>query len=48
MRGLKYFMWGYQPHFQVGVQIAFKDLLQDLGLSFDSRVFLLGVLRNEF
>jgi hypothetical protein len=41
---LKYFMWGYQPHFQSAVEIDAKSLFTRLDPKFKPRVFLVGVL----
>jgi len=46
MLEVKYFMWGYQPHFQMGAEIDARRLLAKLDLNLTPRLFLVGVLAN--
>jgi hypothetical protein len=39
------FMWGYQRHFQIGVEDAAERVFEKLDPGFQVKVFLLGVLR---
>lgn len=47
MRTLKYFMWGYQEHFQISVQSEAKRLFSKLDPDLDPSVLLVGVLTEE-
>lgn len=41
---VKYFMWPYQPHFQIMAQVGYRSLLEKLDPQLESCVFLLGFL----
>jgi hypothetical protein len=41
---LKYFMWGYQPHFQAGIEGAAERLFSSLDSSLTAQAFLVGFL----
>ena len=47
MEGLKYFMWGYQQHFQISLRVAAENLFSKLDPKLNPRVFLIGVLVEE-
>lgn len=47
MRGLKYFMWGYQPHFQSIASSRAEDLLGEFDADFNASMFLVGVLESK-
>ena len=40
-------MWGYQRHFQIGVQYAANELFKKLDPGLEAKTFLLGVLRES-
>lgn len=44
---IKLFMWGYQQHFRISVEVAAKSLFTLLDNRFTPRVFLVGVLADE-
>ncbi|HEU0079498.1 MAG TPA: diadenylate cyclase [Longimicrobiaceae bacterium] len=44
---LKYFMWGYQPHFRVSVTLAADRLFTALDPALKPRVFLVGFRTDE-
>jgi len=44
---INFFMWGYQQHFRVSVEVAAKDLFSLLDKKFTPKVFLVGVLVDE-
>lgn len=46
-RTLKYYMWGYQQHFQRNVQNLADRIFQRLSLKLKPTVFLLGILRKS-
>ncbi len=39
-------MWGYQRHFQIGIEHAAEQVFEKLDAGFQVKVFLLGVLRE--
>ena len=42
------FMWAFQPHFRIRVELAAKRVLDELGMgSTNTRVFLVGVATEE-
>lgn len=43
---LKYFMWGYQPHFRSAATILARNLFQALDPRFEPKVTLLGFLQD--
>lgn len=43
---IELFMWGYQRHFQIGVEDAAEQVFKKLDPGFQVKVFLLGVLRE--
>ena len=47
MSGLKYFMWGYQPHFQIVASSRAEDLLDEFDADFNASMFVVGVLESE-
>lgn len=47
MRGLKYFMWGYQPHFHLIASSRAKDLFAIFEADLQPSVFLVGLLATE-
>jgi hypothetical protein len=47
MPGVKYFMWGYQSHFQHLAQGIAKSALQQLDARFDPILFLVGFLTDD-
>ena len=44
---LKYFMWGWQPHFQISARLLAERLFTDLDPRFQPQVFLLGFIRKS-
>ncbi len=44
---LKYYMWGYQQHFQLGIQHQAEEVFQTLSENIKPTVFLLGILRKS-
>jgi hypothetical protein len=44
---IEYFMWGYQPHFQISVKVAAESIFQALDQKLIPKVFLLGVLIED-
>jgi hypothetical protein len=47
MLTVKYFMWGYQPHFRFQVQHEARKLLQKFDPRFNPKVFLVGFRSRE-
>lgn len=47
MHILEYFMWGYQPHFRIGVKVAAERIFQQLDPKLIPKVFLVGILVEE-
>jgi hypothetical protein len=47
MRALKYFMWGYQPHFQLIAQSRAKELFERFEADLQPTMFLVGLLHTE-
>lgn len=47
MNTLKYFIWGYQQHFQISVKVAADGLFTKLDADFKPIAFLVGVLLEE-
>lgn len=47
MKSIRLFMWGYQQHFQISVNLCAEQLFQKLNPEFKTEVFLLGLLRKE-
>lgn len=43
MRLLKLFMWGYQPHFQHGLESLAKRVLEAIGFVGGPQAFLVGI-----
>jgi len=43
MTGIKYFMWGYQSHFQISVKVAAEELVKLLDKEIEIETFLLGL-----
>ncbi|MDD5473730.1 MAG: diadenylate cyclase [Candidatus Methanoperedens sp.] len=41
---LKYYMWGYQPHFQMGLEREAKEIFHELSDKLNPSVFLVGIL----
>ena len=46
MNTLKYFMWGYQPHFRISAQNAAERIFKQLDKKFEPNVFLIGILNK--
>lgn len=44
---LKYFMWGYQPHFRISLGVNSKDLFANLSPKLIPEVFLIGKLADK-
>ena len=44
---LKYYMWGYQQHFQFDIQYQAEKVFQTLSKNIKPTVFLLGILRES-
>jgi len=44
---ITHFMWGYQPHFRIGQEVAAKRLFQILDSRFNPEIFLVGILTEE-
>lgn len=44
---IQHFMWGYQPHFRIGREVAAKSLFRMLDERFEPEVFLVGVLVDD-
>lgn len=42
-KSIKHFMWGYQPHFQSGTELALRSLLRALDLPDECNLFVVGV-----
>lgn len=42
---IKLFMWGYQPHYRVSIQLLARNVLQSLGTAVDAKALLVGVRR---
>ena len=42
-KGIKYFIWGYQPHFVAYLRSASRDALKSLDKRLDPEVFLVGI-----
>lgn len=42
--GIHHFMWGYQPHYRVHVEVQAKTVLKEVDPSLDPDVFLVGIL----
>ena len=36
------FMWGYQGHYRIGIQILIRDVFKELGLEVDAEVLVVG------
>lgn len=47
METIKYFMWGYQSHFQISAEIAAEGLFCQLDSDLVQNVFLIGVLDED-
>ena len=41
---IKLFMWGYQPHYRVSLEIATERVFEELGVEVHPRVLLVGAL----
>lgn len=46
-RSLKYFMWGYQPHFRISAQLAAERLFAALDPELKPRLFLIGFRSDD-
>ena len=47
-KAIDQFMWAFQPHFRIRVELATKRVLDELGIGpTDTRVFLVGVATEE-
>jgi hypothetical protein len=44
---IKLFMWGYQPHFRLNLELKAKDVLKHLGIDIEPKVLLVGVLSAD-
>lgn len=44
---IKYFMWGYQPHFRISQKVRSESLFKYLDKDFEPEIFLVGILRNN-
>ncbi|MCD4844083.1 MAG: hypothetical protein K8R25_06315 [Methanosarcinales archaeon] len=44
---LKYYMWGYQQHFQFDIQYQAEKVFQTLSKNIQPTIFLLGILRKS-
>lgn len=44
---LKYFMWGYQQHYQYNIQRYAEELFGEISRTLKPKVFLIGILRKE-
>ncbi|HEY5238329.1 MAG TPA: hypothetical protein VIJ62_08120, partial [Rhizomicrobium sp.] len=42
-QGLQLYMWGYQPHFRLGLERSAKGVLEAIGFDAPPRAFLVGV-----
>lgn len=43
-KGIRHFMWGYQPHYRVHLQIQAESVLGQLDSALNPEVFLVGIL----
>jgi len=41
-RGIDEFMWGWQPHFRIGLQVTVERALEAVGAQLDPQAFLVG------
>jgi hypothetical protein len=44
---IQHFMWGYQPHFRIHIELIAESVLKKLDERFQPEVFLVGILREE-
>ncbi|MCW5199950.1 hypothetical protein VU05_04500, partial [Desulfobulbus sp. F1] len=47
MKKIKYFMWGYQPHFRISQEFTCERLFKLLDEQFAPEIFLVGILTEE-
>jgi hypothetical protein len=45
--GIEHFMWGYQLHYRIHVQVAAESTLKMLDDRFEPEIFLVGILREQ-
>jgi len=41
------FMWGFQQHFRISIEVTVKDLFKRIDKRLSPKVFLLGILVDE-
>ena len=46
-RTINLFMWGYQPHFRIGIELRAERMFEIIGAEVGPKVFLVGVRRPE-
>lgn len=46
-RSINLFMWGYQPHFRIGIEMRAERMFEIIGAEVEPKVFLVGVRRPE-
>ena len=44
---IKIFMWGYQQHFQISIQVTAEGLFNEIDKRLKPMTFLLGVLVDD-
>ncbi|MDP8211668.1 MAG: DNA integrity scanning protein DisA nucleotide-binding domain protein [Candidatus Zapsychrus exili] len=42
-RAIKLFMWGYQPHFRLSLEVKAKDVIQSIAPTLEPKALLIGV-----